>query len=117
MMLSHPERKQAIRNYKERTAPRGAYAVRCTPTGRAWVGSSRNLDAAKNRTWFTLHNGSHPDKALQSEWNIHGERAFHYEILERLEDGVSDLVIADILKDKRRRWAAELSAGELDGTA
>ena len=116
-MLSQPERKQAIRNYKEHTSPRGAYAVRCTPTGGAWVGSSRNLDAAKNRVWFTLRNGSHPDKALQSEWSTHGEQAFQYEILERLEDDVSDLAIGDLLKEKRRHWAAELSAAELDGTA
>ena len=116
-MLSHPERKEAIRKYKEHAPPRGAYAVRCKAIGRAWVGSSRNLDAAKNRVWFTLRNGSHPDKALQSEWNTHGEQAFQYDILERLEDDVSDLAIGDLLKEKRGHWAAELSAAELDGTA
>jgi hypothetical protein len=66
---SNAARKEAIRMFKEQKPLRGAFAVRCTATGRVWAGSSGNLDAARNRFWFCLRNGSHPDKALQNEWN------------------------------------------------
>lgn len=116
-MLSNLDRKEAIRKFKERNPPTGAFALRSTASGRVWVGSSRNLDAVKNRLWFTLRHGSHPDKALQAEWSSHGDPSFHYEILEQLADDVSALSLADILKEKRRHWAQRLGGRELDGIA
>ena len=112
-MHSNAARKEAIRKFKERKPLCGAFAVRCTATGRIWVGSSRNLDATKNGSWFSLRNGSHLDKSLQSEWNAHGEDTFQYEILEKLEDGVSPLAVADLLKEKRSYWIVRLRARPL----
>ena len=79
-------------------------------SGQVWVDVSRNLDAAKNGTWFGLRNGSHRDKSLQQEWNLHGESAFQYEILEKLDEDVHPLAIADLLKQSRTRWIAQLGA-------
>ena len=112
-MHSSAARKEAIRKFKERKPLRGAFAVRCTATGRIWVGSSRNLDATKNGSWFSLRNGSHLDKSLQTEWNAHGEDKFEYEILEKLEDDVSPLAVADLLKEKRSHWIARLGTRPL----
>jgi hypothetical protein len=64
-MHSTAERKEATRKFKERKARVGVFAVRCVATARTWVGSARNLDATKNRFWFCLRNGDHPDKLLQ----------------------------------------------------
>jgi len=66
-MQSHVDKKEAIRKYKEQKAPLGAYAVRCTISGRAWVGASRNLDATKNGCWFMLRNGDRASLA----WGDH----------------------------------------------
>jgi hypothetical protein len=112
-MQSHVDKKEAIRKYKEQKAPLGAYAVRCTISGRAWVGASRNLDATKNGCWFMLRNGGHIDKSLQSEWNQHGEAAFQYKILETLDEDLHTLAIADLLKQTRDRWVEQLSATAL----
>lgn len=105
-----PVQKEAVKEYKARKPVRGAYAVRCTATGRVWVGSSPNLNAAQNGIWFSLRHGGHRDKALQDEWNAHGEPTFQYEILEKLDDDISPLAVNDLLKEKRRYWAARLGA-------
>ena len=102
-MTAHISRKEAIRAYKERKPCRGAFAVRCTATGQAWVGSSPNLDAARNGIWFGLKHGSCLDKNLQTEWQTHGEGAFEYEILGKLDDDVHAMEVNDLLKEKKRR--------------
>jgi hypothetical protein len=85
-MHSTAERKAAIRKFKERKPRVGVFAVRCTAAAQTWVGSAWNLDATKNRFWFCLRSGFHPNKSLQCEWNTSGEQTFQYEILEELED-------------------------------
>jgi hypothetical protein len=112
-MQSKADRKEAIKQFKERKPLLGAFAVRCTATGSIWVGSSRNLYAAKNGAWFCLRHGDHPDKSLQQEWNAHGESAFEYEILEKLEDDLLPLEVGDLLKKKRSYWLAQLGARAL----
>ena len=107
-------RKEAIQAYKERKIPRGAFVVRCTSSGSVWVGSSPYLDAARNGIWFSLRAGSpFNNKALQEEWNRHGEPTFEFEILEKLDDDVSPLALADLLKEKKRDWADQLRAQTL----
>ena len=107
------DKKKAIQEYKARKVARGVFVVRCTMTGQAWVDSSPNLDAARNGAWFCLRHGSHHNKALQAEWNIHGEQAFQYEILEKLDDDLSPIGLRDLLKEKRRNWKTQLGAQTL----
>jgi len=47
---------------------------------------------------------------LQAEWNTHGEAAFRYEVLEKLDDDLEQITWRDLLKDKRKEWIAKLSA-------
>jgi hypothetical protein len=103
-------RKQAIQDYKLRKALRGVFAVRCTVTGKTWIGSSLDLDKGQNREWFVLRFGSHANASLQREWNNHGEKAFEYQILEKLDDDVSAVRVQDVLKEKRRAWIERLGA-------
>jgi hypothetical protein len=112
-MPSKESRKEAIRNFKEQKVLAGAYAVRCTVTGRVWVGVSRNLDATKNGCWFMLRSGSHQEKSLQAEWNARGEQAFEYEVLEALGDDVHSLNIAALLKEMKSVCVARWSASPL----
>jgi hypothetical protein len=109
-MPSKESRKEIIREFKERKPLLGAYAVRCTATGRVWVGASRNLNATKNGTWFCLRNGSHMEKSLQEEWNAQGESSFEYAILDKLNEDVHPLVVEDLLKEKKNTWVAQLGA-------
>jgi hypothetical protein len=109
-MLSKTDKKEAIRKFKEQKTLRGAFAVRCTASGRVWVGSSLNLGSQKNSLWFALRVGKHLQKSLQEEWNVHGEPAFAYEILEQLDDDAHPLGVADLLKKKKAHWIVELGA-------
>ena len=104
------DRKAAIKEYKERKIPRGIFVLRCSVTGRCWVGSALNLEAARNRNWFALKQKLHPDKTLQQAWNDTGEQTFEYNILEKLPDDVAEMSVGDLLKEKRRHWIAELGA-------
>jgi hypothetical protein len=112
-MQSKESRKEAIRKFKEQKSLLGAYAVRCTVTGRVWVGVSRNLDATKNGCWFFLRGGLHQEKSLQEEWNTQGESAFQYEVLDELNNDVNPLNVADLLREKKIEWVARLSAQPL----
>jgi hypothetical protein len=58
------------------------------------------------KEWFVLRSGSHANAALQREWNNHGEQAFEYQILEKLDDDVSAIRVNDVLKEKRREWSS-----------
>ncbi len=106
-------RKAAIQAYKERKTRRGIFSLRCTVTGDVWVGSSQNLDAVRNRYWFSLGHSMERNRALQEEWNAHGEQAFRYEILEELKDDVSPIEIHDLLKEKKQDWITREKAQPL----
>lgn len=112
-MLSKESRKEAVRKYKELKPLLGTYAVRCTASGRVWVGTSRNLDATRNGCWFTLRSGSHLEKSLQTEWNAYGEAAFAYEILASLDDEVHPIQMNDLLKEQKNSWVVRLGAQPL----
>lgn len=106
-------RKEAIRHYKDHPPERGAFAVRNTVTGHAWVGASLNLDAARNGAFFMLRLGQHRDRALQAAWQAHGEAAFVFDVLETLAADTSAFSIADALKAMKAHWAQRLSAATL----
>jgi hypothetical protein len=112
-MQSKESRKESIRKFKEQKSLLGAYAVRCTATGQVWVGVTRNLDATKNRCWFSLRTELHPDKPLQEEWNLQGEPAFQYEILDALDEDVHPLEVDGLLKEMKLDWTARLGAQPL----
>ncbi|MGC1460771.1 MAG: GIY-YIG nuclease family protein [Terracidiphilus sp.] len=112
-MQSKESKKEAVRQFKERKSLLGAYAIRCTVTGRVWVGASKNLNATKNGSWFTLRNGLHREKSLQEEWTAHGESAFLYEILVELDEDIHPLEVDDLLKEQKQKWLLQLGARPL----
>jgi hypothetical protein len=112
-MKSNPDRKAVAREYKARKSPRGIFALRCAPSGDVWVGASMDLSGAKNALWFFLSNGHHKDTTLQAQWNSHGERAFQFEVVEKVDDDISALRIADVLKERKGHWTARLDARTL----
>ena len=58
MPMDKAQKKAAISAYKERDDAIGIFAVRCVPSGEAWVGPSLNLDTIRNRIWFGLRLGN-----------------------------------------------------------
>jgi len=106
-------RKEAIREYKERKTEKGIFSIRCNATGRQWIESSPNLGAARNGAFFTLRAGGHRDKALQAEFTANGEPAFEFEVLETLPDDVPQLNLRDLLKERKLHWVAERNAAPM----
>jgi hypothetical protein len=112
-MPAMESRKEIIRRFKEQKPDVGIYALRCTVTGHVWVGATKNLEATRNRCWFSLRNGLNLDGPLQEEWTVHGEPAFQYEILERFEKGLHPLEVDELLKKKVSEWAAKFGGQKL----
>lgn len=110
------DRKQLVRDFKERKVAAGAFVVRCAPSGQVWVEVSPNLHNRQNGLWFSLRLGSHPNRALVQAWKDHGEAAFTYEVVEELPDAErSQWEMANALKDLSARWREALSAEKLTG--
>jgi hypothetical protein len=105
---SKAARRQIADEFKERKVPRGIFAVRCSATGDAWVGSSPNLDAARNSLWFQLRGGLHRNTALQGAWKQHGEQAFTLDVLEQLAEDTSPLLLNELYLRKKKEWSESL---------
>ena len=109
-VMSEPlDRKAALRAYRERKVRSGIHAVRHGATGRAWAGSSPDLDAAKNGLWNRLEEGRHLDRELQSEWKRLGADAFEYVILEVIEEEMEPWALKETLKTRKAEWTKRLS--------
>lgn len=78
------DRKTLLRQYKENPRPAGLFGVRNTAEAVLLVGVSADLPGMLNRQRFQLQMGSHPDKALQADWNRLGPDAFAFEVLDEL---------------------------------
>jgi hypothetical protein len=110
---SKAARRQIADEFKERKVPRGIFVIRCTATGAAWIGSSPNLDAAKNSLWFQLRAGRYRNIALQQAWIEHGETAFTLDVLEQFDDEISPLLLNDLFSAKKKEWVETLHASIL----
>jgi len=113
--MDRQARKVAVEAYKQRKPAFGVYAVICSATGEAWVGSSRHVDNHKNGLWFALRLGTSPHAALQTQWAEHGEDTFRFEELDRLRDDFPETGRADELKKREALWCARLQATALTG--
>jgi len=108
--MTQASRKAAIAAYKERKDCAGIFALRCAPSGQLWIGQTPNLDTIQNRIWFSLRQGSHPNRALQAAWAQHGADAFAFEPLEQLAEEESRYVRDALLKERGAHWRGELHA-------
>jgi hypothetical protein len=79
-----PNRRERVREYKQAFPPMGVWGVRNTATGRAWVGASRDAEAALNRIRFELKMRGHRNRSLADEWARYGAEHFTFEVLDRV---------------------------------
>ena len=104
------DRKAAIAAYKERKAVAGIFVIRCKASPQTWVGQTPNLDKIQNRIWFTLRQGSHTCRSLQSAWTTHGSENLKFEECERLEQEETAYIRDALLKERARHWRTQLDA-------
>lgn len=109
--MDKSDRRQLVRDYKEKKVAAGIYALRCAAAGAVWVGVSHNIDAQANSIQFVLRMGSHPNREIQAALRAHGGEAFVYEPLERIDEpDLTPLGLADLLKRRERHWIEALGA-------
>jgi hypothetical protein len=77
-------RRELTEAYKQNPPPMGVFQIRHVPSGRILVASAGNLPGIMNSHRFQLRSGSHPNKRLQAEWNLHGADDFAFEVLDQL---------------------------------
>lgn len=105
------ERRAAVAAYRERARPAGIYALRCIATGETWIGQNPDLEAIKNRLWFTLRMGSHrTSPRLQQAWQEHGADSFVFEVLEQVSEDEPVHDLRGHLKRRLAHWQQELGA-------
>jgi hypothetical protein len=104
------DRKALIRQYKETPRPMGVFRVHNTVADRSFVGISRDLPSMLNRQCFQLNHGSHPNRALQQDWNRLGSQAFVFEVLDTLNPAErSESELSEDLAVLERLWLEKLS--------
>ena len=109
-------KREIVREYKERKAAPGIYAVRCKPTNEVWVGLTRDLESQQNGTFFMLRLGSHTNKKMLAAWKSHGEENFAYEPLEEIDaEDLTPYLLNAALKEREQHWRKELGAGNVIG--
>ncbi|CAN7303237.1 GIY-YIG nuclease family protein [Bosea sp. LjRoot90] len=108
--MRHEDRKAVVAAYKERKVAAGIYLVRCLATDQSWAGQAPDLSTIQNRVWFTLRHGSHRQRSLQAAWTAHGESAFAFEEIERLDEKALEAGRERVMKARLAHWCAELEA-------
>ncbi len=105
------QRKALVAAYKERKAVSGVFVVRCAASGEAWVGEWADVASIQNRIWFSLRQGSHPNRDLLGAWKHHGEDQFRFEVVERLDEKDDAFFSPNaFLKERAAHWRRELNA-------
>ena len=92
------KKKELRAAYKERPREAGVVFVTCGATGEMFLADVVDAPAAFNRMRFQLSSGLYPDKRLQALWNQHGESAFEFGVLQRLDPSDADADIAEELE-------------------
>ena len=114
-MTTELDRHEPGRDPRKRKGARGVFALRCTVTRQVWVEASPNLDGAHNGLMFFLRNGLHRDPVLQAAWRTHGEQAFRWEVLERLDDTLPEEAATELLDTRRREWTVKFKGLPIEG--
>lgn len=64
----------------------GIYLILCTATNHRYVGSSGHLASRWKEHRYKLRHALHGNMKLTAEWEIHGENAFVFSVLEIVDD-------------------------------
>jgi group I intron endonuclease len=64
----------------------GVYRITCKPTGRSYIGSTIHSRGRCFAHRTSLRRGNHSNRRLQSEWNLYGEDAFEFVMVESVDE-------------------------------
>lgn len=64
----------------------GVYLIHCLPTGKSYIGCSKDVECRLNTHFADLRAGRHINVKLQRAWNKYGESEFKAAVLLRTDD-------------------------------
>lgn len=76
------------------SAQSGIYRIVHNETGRAYIGSAKDIQNRWKRHIYLLNKGHHHNPHLQAAWNKYGPDAFRFEVIEIVE-GRDNLIIRE----------------------
>lgn len=77
-------RRELKRQYKNMKPDMGLYMISSKSNNKCFIEATQNLKGTINGAKFKLEAGNHPNKELQKEWKLKGEKEFTIEIIEQL---------------------------------
>lgn len=107
-------RKELIRQYKERKVVGCVFVVRNTQNGRYYLNYSDVAPAAKNTFDMSVQTGGDYKPCMRNDWRQYGAQSFIFEVLEELEkkDTQSSAEFTADLKTLTDLWAEKLGEPE-----
>jgi group I intron endonuclease len=90
----------SIIDAKEKTMTRCIYKIINVVNNKFYVGSAVNYEKRKARHLWRLRRGDHSNKHLQASWNMHGEKAFVFAVVETIPDQMD-------LLETENKWLRE----------
>ncbi len=103
------ERAALKRQYKENPPPAGIYRITNKANGKIFIGKGMNVRGRLNGQQVQLKWGSHPNRALQEDWNRYGPEHFAFEIIDYLPPaGDPQQDLGKDLEELERLWLAKL---------
>ncbi|MFA9424039.1 MAG: GIY-YIG nuclease family protein [Sedimentibacter sp.] len=79
------KKKELKEKYKQMKSKMGIFVLRFNGSEKYFLETTQNLKGKMNSTKFQLQIGSHRNKELQNEWNLHGENNCIIQVLEKLQ--------------------------------
>ena len=79
------DKNEARREYKNTLQPMGVYCLTNSKNGKMFIGSSMNVNNIFNRISFQLKLGSYTNEDVQKDYNLLGEAAFSFKVLDYLK--------------------------------
>ena len=83
--MEKDKRRELMDAYRNRHPEMGVIAIRCTATGDAFFGASKDTRADINSNRFKLSSGSHRNRELMGLWDRYGADACEFSV-ERVLD-------------------------------
>ncbi|MCZ8536829.1 DUF2087 domain-containing protein [Paenisporosarcina quisquiliarum] len=100
-------KKELKQQVKDEKTIAGVYCVTNKENGKMYIASTLNLKR-QNGLKFELNGGTLMNKDLQRDWELFGEDAFQFEVLESIEtEGKSARQLKEELTEAKENWCVE----------
>ncbi len=108
-------RKEKIASYKQRTMVGGIYSITNTQSKKKLLCCTTDLRGSKNRFDFSVMTDSCVNIKLKEDWNLLGDGAFVFEVLEEVtqKETQTEAELSEEVAVLRQLWEERIGADML----